>query len=317
MVSPRTILRYLKNLPHYLAQFHLSQQSIYFEKLITEALSHVLYLQFFTANNDNPSIPHRVIWQGSTNPLSKSPPQGPDGIAYCYNFCVTIEATLKTGANQWSQEFAQSIRHCEDFCNQRQIQQKDAFAIMVCTAIHRDSYQSIRNNPRQEYTLFPMMVSDLAKILETSILAITIRHIELRRLFHQLSDCIRNSASLADYLQSSDDLIKKWQKNVLSSEKSVFIGLKSYEAMRRIGRNAIGVSEILQQLQKHPYVAQYLNIIGTKLTIIEIENDLVQQSLACSAGRTIQDNETLFEAVPSTDFKGRGHRLIDAVARMK
>jgi hypothetical protein len=109
----------------------------------------------------------------------------------------------------------------------------------------------------------------------------------------------------------------KWQISVLNSEKSVFIGLKSYEAMRRIGRNAVGVSEILQRLQKHPNVAQYLNIIGTKLTVAEIENDLLKQSLARSAGKTITDNETLFEAVPCSDFKGRGLRFIEAVARIR
>jgi hypothetical protein len=165
--------------------------------------------------------------------------------------------------------------------------------------------------------LIPLRVSDLARILETSILAFTMRHMELRRLFRQMSECIRRSDSLSDYLDSIDDSLTQWQKDVLISEKSVFIGLKSYEAMRKIGRNAIGVSEILQQLLRHPFVGQYLNIIGERLTIDEIENDLLRQSLACLAGRIVQDNEALFEPVLHADFKARGYKLIEAVGRIK
>ena len=317
MTAPRIMLRNLKNLTQYLGQFHRPVQSLHFEKLMAEAFSNVLYLPFYSINNDDPNVQHRVVWHGNDNPLARSPAQNPDATAYCYGFCVTIEATLKDGANQWTQEFAQSLRHCEDFCNRYHIGSRDAFAVLVCTSLHRDTYQSIRATPRQEYLLIPLSVLDLSRILETSILAFTIKHIELRKLFHQLSDCIRSSTSLPDYQDSVRDSLTRWQKDVLSSEKSVFIGLKSYEAMCKIGRNAIGVSEILQRLQKHPLVGQYLNIIGKKLTVNEIENDLVTQSLAYSAGRTIQHHETLFEPVPYADYKGRGHRLIEAMGRIR
>ena len=316
MTSSRTILRNLKNYNQYLAQFHQSQRSTYFEKLIAEAFSNILYLPFYTSDNDDPNIPYRLTWQGIINSVSKAPQGKPDAIAYCYNYYLIIEATLKTGANQWALEFAQSIRHCEDFCNQNGIQQKDVFVLIVCTKLFRDTYRSIKNNPRQEYKLVPIEVSDLAKIFQASILAFTLRHLELRRLFHQISDCIRDSSSVRDFSESVDSSITRWQKDVLKLEKNAFIGVKSYEVMRKIGRTHIGMSEILQKLQRHPIVNQYFNIIGEKIRSDTIGDGLVQQSLVSRLTPTYEGEE-LFEPVPCVDFKGRGLRLIDTVMRIK
>ena len=319
MSSSQTILKNLKNLNQHLALFH-PREPIHFEKLTAETFSHILYLPFYTNYNDNTDIPYRVTWQGSISPFSKAPP-GPDVIAYCYNFYLIIEATLKTGANQWTQEFASSIRHCEDFCNQHGIQKKDVFILMICTKLSRDTYQSIKNHPQQEYKFIPIRVSDVIKILQTSILAFTIKHLEMRKLLHQIYRCIIDSSSLQDYYKTIDSLITGWQKDVLKSEKGAFLSIKSYEAMKKIERNnktnIICISEILTLLQKHPLVGQYFNIVGEKFTIDDIEKNLIQQNLACYTGRSIQSDESIFEAVPFADFKGRSMRLIDAVMRIK
>jgi len=315
MESSRTILKNLKNHNQYSANFPISQQSTYFEQLIAKAFGRILYLPFYASDNDDNKIPYRIVWQGMLNPIDKAPP-GPDAIAYCYGFYLIIEATLKTGAKQWSQEFASSIEHCENFCSQSRIATSDVYGLMVCSELHKRTYRSIKSNPEQEYRLIPIELSKLVRILETSILAFTMRHLELRGLLNQILGCIRSSPSVEDFSESVNDTITAWQKNVLKSERSAFFGVKSYEVMRKIGRNAIGVTEILQRLQKYPIVGRYFNIIGEKPTLEEIEKDLMEQSLACPAGRTIQQDEPLFEPVPSVDFKGRNMRLIDAVMKI-
>lgn len=318
MSFSRKILENLKNLDQYLAQFHQTQQSTYFEKFIAEVFSHILYLPFYASDNDDTNVPHRVTWQGSNSKRSKALSGKPDAIAYCYNFYLVIEATLKTGTKQWSQEFAQSIRRCEDFCSQNNIQSKDIFVLLVCTDLHRDTYQSIKNNPTQ-YNLVPIKISELTKIFETSIWAFTIRHLELRRLLHQISDSIKKSSSIDDFSKRVNDDITKWQNDVLTLEKTTFIGIKSYEIMREIGRNQArnhaGVSEIFQRLQNSSVVKQYFDTIGDKIGMDIIRDSLIQQSLASKLTFTYEGEE-LFEPVPYVDFKGRSLRLIKAVEKI-
>jgi len=312
MTSSRTILENLKNLNQFLGKFHQSKQSAYFEKLIAEVFSHVLYLPYFTSDNEDINTPHRLTWQGQNDPISGAPRGKPDAIAYCSDFCLIIEATLKTGANQCSQEFAQSIRHRENFCSQTAIQQKDAIVLLICTELHIDTYRSIRSSPRQEYKLIPIQVLELVKILETSILAFTMRHLELRLLLNGISNLVQESPSLDDFQRNVDGLLANWQKEVLNGEKCAFLGVKSYEAICQIGRTNVNAAEILSLLLNNSIVKRYFDIIHDKPTIPYIEESLIKQSLGVAIGKTTKD-ELIFERVHSADFKARGLRLIKAV----
>ncbi len=316
MVSSRTILKNLKNIDNYLIKFG-QKKPTYFELLIAEACSNIFHLPLYTIDNDDSSITNRVTWQGNNKNISKAPSGKPDAIIYCYNFCLIIESTLKTGVNQWTQEFAQSIRHCEDFCNNNDINPKDVFVLLICAKLYKDTYRSIKANLRQEYKIVPIEVYHLAKILQTSILAFTLRHVELRKLFNKILDCISNSSSINDFSLSMDTSIKTWQKDVLKLEKDSFIGLKSYEAMEKFERKHVGVSEILKKLQELQVVKQYLNIIGDKINSSMIEESLINQSLAYKLIKTIIEDEVLFEPVPSMDFKVRSLRIIDKVMKIK
>lgn len=317
MASSRTILRNLRNLEDYLTLVLPSEKSAYFEKLIAETFSNILYLPFYTSDNDDPNITHRLTWQGSIIPVSKAPPGKPDAIARCNNYYLIIEATRKTHASQCSQEYASSIRHCEDFCNQNRILPKSVFVLLICTKLHTDTYRTIKNNSGEEKSKFILIkVSELEKILQTSILAFTLRHLELRKLFYKINDCIKDSSSLKAFSKSVDSSITEWQKEVFILEKNAFIGIKSYEVMRKIGKNYISTSEILQKLQKHTIVKQYLNIIDDNISIKAIEDSLVQQSFAARLATTYY-GEGLFDTLPYEDFKSRGLRLIDAVKKIK
>lgn len=313
MISSRTILRHLKKLDR-------AQQSAYFEQLVAQAFSRILYLPFYSSDNDNASISHRVTWLGSETNLSRAPqnanapPNNPDAIAYAYKFCILIESTLKTTGKQWSQEFAQSLRHRDDFVSRTGAHPNDVYIVLVAPELHIDTYRSIRQNPRPEFNFVLLEVPQLAKILETSILAFTMRHLELRRLLNQVPECIKNSSSLRGFYKLLNNLIKGWRQEVLNWEKDAFIGVKSYEVMKEIGKThkAIGVSEILRKLQGHPIVLQYFNIIDSKVSTRDVIESLHQQKLGFRLTPTI-DGEEIFEPVPSLDFKARGLRLIRAV----
>jgi len=312
MVAPRTKLRHLKNYTNYLNNFPPHQRSVCFEKLASESYATILNLPFFSSDNDNPNLKYRVTWLGSDSAHVGAPSGRSDAIACAYGFHILIEPTLKTGSNQWSQEFAACVRHGEAYVAQEGISPDEVYVNLVAPVLHIDTLRSIRRGPRSPIKVIPIEVSMLTTILETSTLAFTMRHLELRHLFNKIWDCVESSSSVSDFQKSSGDEILKWQKEVLRIEKGVFIGFKSYEAMKRIGRKYIGTSEILYRLQKHPYVTHYLKIIGDMILPDYIQESLTQQSFASQIGKTL-DGEGLFCPVLNVDFRGRQERLIKAV----
>jgi hypothetical protein len=314
MISGRTILKHLRNIEKYLGQFRYSE-SVHFENIIGLALSKALYLPFYTRENDDENVLHKVVWQGSdqSGSLVKAPAGKSDIIAYCYSFFLVVEVTRKTGSGQWTDEFAQAVRHCSDFVRTNGIEPNKVYIILITTKLHKDTYFSLRNYPGRKYRFVPIETDVLIRILQTAIMALTIRHFELRTILNKIPECLKNSSSLSNFRIILNEELENWQKQVLRREKRAFIGIKSYEAMRRNPRTAVAVSEILQKLLRHPFVGQYLKILEEELNPSEIEKALIEESLCCCAGKTIQTDEFLFECVPCTDFKGRGLRFINAI----
>lgn len=315
MVAPRTVLRQLRSYTRYLTAFPPNQRSIYFEKLISQAFASVLILPLFSSQNDDTSIRYRVTWLGSDIGPTLAPP-GPDAVASAYGFHILIEPTLKTGSNQWSQEFAACIRHGQTFARQQRWDPTDVYVTLVAPMLHIDTLRSIRQHPRSQFNIVPIDIFGLIHILSTSVMAFSMRHLELRNLFNEIYECVHASTTIPAFQRTSREAIKKWQEHVLRLEKEAFIGVKSYEVMRRIGRNFIGASEILDRLQTHPYVSQYLKIIGERIQSSLIQESLSQLSLACQVGRT-PDGEELFCPVPRSDFRGRQEKLIEAVEALR
>lgn len=317
MGSPRTILKNLRNLDQYLSAFNISLRSTHFELLIAEAFSKILHLPFFDVDNDNPNIPYRVVWKGRANPIEKAPNNEPDAICFCYNFKLLIEATQKTNAKQCSQEFAAAIRHWEDFCNNTRTPKSEVYVLFVCSSLYKDTFRSIKANPTRDCKIVPIETSILQIVLETSNLALSMRHLEIRKLFHDICDSVRNSSSEGDFFIDIKKRVIKWQKDVLNLEKTFFTGLKSYETMRKIGRNYIGMSEILERLQKHPVVKHYFGIIEDRIRNEIIKESLIKESLASILSITTTGEEEIFEPVPQCDFSGRCQRLVNAVVNIR
>jgi len=99
----------------------------------------------------------------------------------------------------------------------------------------------------------------------------------------------------------------------LQTERITFVGVKSYETIRRIGRRFVSSGEIFQSLRGDPAVEGYVAISGgERLGSNEIEQGLLQLSLGYPLGKTPQ-GEALFSPVPLTDFKNREKRLVKLV----
>ena len=299
----------------YLRSFPQNQHSIYFEDLISEAVARLLFLDYYNHNNDAPSVIHKVVWNGTITP-PQGAPSGSDAIACCYGFHLLIEPTMKTGANQMTQEFAPALRHCTQYCRQHNLTQNEVFSVLICPDIYIDTYNSIKHNHPNNFFVVPITVSHLEKILQTTILAFTIRHIEIKRLLLKISENLVYSTSLDNYIERVNTQINNWQAEILKIEKNHFIAVKSYEAIKKIGGNVVGMSQIIKLLYRHPIVNQYCNIIEEKITPNIIENSLTELKLACSS-KTYTNNETFFEPVPFRDFESRNLRFIDYIKNIQ
>jgi len=306
-VAPYTVWKKLRNYNNYLLKFHKIFQSTYFEELIVQSFSSLLHLPYYDRDNEDLSIPHRVTWNGSRKSQTKAP-GGPDGIARPHDFFIVIEATLKKGTIQWAQEFAPSLRHAEDLNKVLNVDPKNIFTVLVTQEIHRDTYLSVKNsNNTHQYKVILLEIEALSKVIETSYLAFTLRQIEIRELFINLLDRLSDSRNLANFSKDSQTYVAEWQKKVLKIEKETILALKSYETMVKIRRDHVGIGEILQRLGKNTFVRWYLARINEEIEHDTIRRSLLQESLACSNGRT-HTGEYIISPVPFFDFKSRCER---------
>lgn len=307
MADLRTLLANLRDLEPYLSQVPPPQQSARFEHLVTEALSHILHLPFYTKDNDDTSVEYRVVWNGSTVNWSKAP-GGLDGIACAYEFCMLLEATLKTGKPQWAQECAPCIDRYGSFVAGTGRDKRDCYLLMILTELHDYTYTSIKERAAQGDHFVLLPVAQLATVLETISLAFTTKHLDIRLLWNSLQDCCAKSEHKDDFLNHAVANVTAWQNELLKKEKTTFLGIKSYHAMRRIG-NVAATSEILQQLYGDSIVERYYRTLDATLNPSDIEASLEQEKLGYCAGR-ILTGEPLYAPVPILDVKGRARLFI-------
>lgn len=313
MRSAQTIRNHLGNITPFITGFQQNQRSVQFEYIVSEAFAHIFDVSFFDSAHDNSTKTYRVTWRGTISPITQSP-HGADTIARCYGYYLLIEPTRKTGANQWSDEFAPAIRHCNDFCRIENVNNQNVLCVLVCTSLHSDTYNSLKNPPNRNHKIIPLTTTNLEKILQTTMLANTITHLEIRRLLNNISITLENSISLVDFQSQTENDINKWQKLVLKNEKQIAIGMKACEVMRDLGRPTFFVSEIRIQLQQDAIINEYYDTIGEILTIKDIEDALKQYDMACFHSKSIQHEESIFEQIPKEDLKARMKKILKKVS---
>lgn len=292
-----------------------------FEKLIAEAFSCILNLPLYSLDDDKPEMPYRVTWYGRVSTM-KPEPEGPDTIVYGYDFFLLIEATRLKGRKQWSREFSPAISHCKEFCEQPEVRHEDVFVLLVCDhPLCEETFQSIKVNPdRDKYKLIPMETETVIKILETSLVALTMTHLEIRKLFPKIHNALKQTSSLQEFKGRVNTKIDEWQKEVLKDEKEAFTGIKSYEILlsaAKGGSEDLKLSQIFNALLRQPTVQQYFDVIGKNVLNPElVEQSLVPQGLASCVGRTIND-EPRYVATPLADFRNRNDRLVKELRKIK
>jgi hypothetical protein len=302
MPNLQTVTDNIKRLDAYLESYLLEQRSTRFEHLVTKSLGHMLRLPFYNFDNDDSSISHRVVWNGSEAKWTRVGGTV-DGTVFAYEFCAVVEATLKTGNRQFYDEFTRSLKHYENFLSTTGTKSEDCYLLLIMTELNNETYTAIKQKVTENCRHVLLPISSLVIILETYTLAVTARHADFRLLLEKILSCCKYSSNMINFLQQSTDEIQRWRQGVLLKEKSLFLGAKSYKALRSFGRQA-GASEIYGELNCDSVVARYLATMGHELSYDDITKSLECERLAYKA-ENLPSGEGIYFPLPFPDVKGR------------
>ena len=310
----------LFNLKRYLKRYPQNCQPAAFEYLVACALSQILYLPMQTKDTENNTIKHRVIWYGSVDKarktISKSP-SGADCICFAYGYNMLIECTLRNGANQWRREFVESLNHYNDFMRVENIDKKNIYLFIIAPKLHESTYTGFKQKVIEGLNIIILEPTHLAKICDISKIVLSIRHLDLRRLFNELVEELKLSISLKSFKTDLRKSIYQWRKNLLKISKTVFFGLRAYEAMikvkRSTGRSIIGTSEIITKFHRDRKLKDCMKLLGGEDLTSFIKEGLLSERLAYLIPTP---DEALFCIVNRIDFTAIGLRLIRAVRKI-
>ena len=303
----------LNNLRQYLSRYPNCHPDA-FEYLVARAFSQIFDLPFQSRDNEDNTVSHRVIWHGSAadekNRIIVKSPSGPDSICYAYGFSILVEATLRKSSDQWRNEFVESLKHYDAFLKNESADKEDVFLTLIFPKLHRDTHTGFQQKAKEGHNIVLLESPHLAKIWDTCKTVFTARHLDLHRLFDDLAEKLREATSFDKFRRDLNKSISEWQKKVSNREKTVFFGLKSYEAMKRVGEKIVGMSGILGHLQGDRKVERYMRMLGGGDLKAYIKDGLVNERLADS---TKAHGEDMFCRISHVDFEARGLRLIKAV----
>lgn len=291
----------LKTLDTYIGSFPSKNQPARFEHLGCKSLSYLLRLPFFDSTSDESTIPHKVVWQGSESTWSKSP-GGADGIIRAHEFCMVLEATLQKGRRQWSQEFATCVNHYDACLAGLGLSNVDCYLLLLLTDLNDYTYTSIKQKTKEKCRFVLLTVSMLVDLLQTYAVAFAAAHSDLRLILEDLIYCCEHSEDKLDFLLRANDAIKNWRTDLLLKEKRVFVGVRSYHALYKLGGMG-SLSQILSYLYDDSIVTEYFTILGRRLIPTDIEISLDEERLAYKAQSVPGDK--IYVPMPFSDINSR------------
>ena len=282
--SPRAALAKLRDLRNFLGGYPDNQRSAIFEYIVSKSFAYALGLPFFTASDNHSALKRKVVWNGSLNPISKAPP-GPDCLVYCYSCNCVVEPTRREGAGQWISEGAQLVRHAAETTTRFHWNHLNTYSILVATKIAKDTFYNFHTNPGG-LKIVLLEVEHLISVLETSVLAFSMRPTELNGLMEEAINHLRVCPNLKSYRTCITGSISVWKHRILESEKYVFVGLKALKTMKDMNRvPPIGLGELYGRMSQNNWVKHYLGLIEQSLDTQFITESLTRQGFAyCQPG---------------------------------
>lgn len=307
----------LAKLRGYLDRYVLGDQPAAFEFLVAVAFHRIFHLPFQWSDTKDDKVKHRIIWYGCFDRINKRfypSPYGPDSICFAYRFYILIEGTLRGDVStQWRREFVESLNHYDEFVISRNLDRSEVYLALIAPEFHRNTYTGFKQKAIEGYNILLLESSTLAKVSNISENISTLRHLDLRHLVNNMVKKFRESTSLGSFRKDLNRCVADWEVELLKQEKTIYFGLKSYEAMKKVGSKIVGVSEIMLKLERDRKFQRYLRKLGGGDLSAYIREGLIRERLA----RIVETpGEDFFWRVDSADFSARGSRLIRAVEQI-
>lgn len=298
----------------YLNRYAAAERPGAFEFLVAGAFAQSLHLPFQSRKTEDNTVEHRVLWYGHYDRKNKKfsySPAGADSICFAYGYYVLIEATTRGNvANQWRREFVESITHYDNFISERNLEKRDVYLALVAPEFHRNTYTGFKQKTLEGNHILLLESATLARISKICKNVPTLLHLDLRKLLRDMVGELRNSGSLKGLRKGFSKCITDWEVNLLRQEKTVYFGLKGYEAMKRIGRNTVGMSEIMIEFQRDGKLEYCLRKLDGGDLADYVKEGLLTERLARFVPGPDDD---LFRKVDGADFRARSLRVIREV----
>ncbi|MFX1521179.1 MAG: hypothetical protein ACFFCD_14800, partial [Promethearchaeota archaeon] len=85
----------------------------------------------------------------------------------------------------------------------------DVYILLIVKSLHEDTFISIKSSITSNYNFVPIELSGLVTILETSLLAFSLRHSEVIKLFNKIKK-INRSNSKDDFIVYIENTVIRW-----------------------------------------------------------------------------------------------------------
>jgi len=293
----------------YLNDFDKALRPTRFEELAVEAFAGLLHVVFYDAPTEDAEQVLRATWRGGGPDTRNAPGNAADGLIRAAGFFILVEATLREKSDQWAREFAQVVRHAKQETKSLDTDPADVYCVLVAPTVFDDTFESTRSyNERSPHKIIPLELKPLAHAVETSAMALTIRHADVRRLLIRLVECLAACSDVGSWRRQVQGCVSAWRSEVLAQEKTTTIALKSYEAMIRSGQERMAMSEILLFLNRDRTLQAYLKRLRVSVDPKLVEGSLVQESLVAETKKIDLTGDIFFVPIPLTDFCARCDR---------
>lgn len=306
-MEPEQACSHIRNIEGYLSKFREGKiRAAAFEYLVTSAVAHIFSVPHIQSGERKTPTTTQVMWYGTEEREGENfipASEGCDGVCKGNGGWLVIEATTSTGNNQWRQEFCRSLDHLNDFKSSNGLSDNNTYLMLVATEISSQTFRSFASVAKETDNRIALVDLEILIILqELAQVSPTVTHTELFKMMETISECLKASASIGNYLRKINRKLLEWRKELLIDEAKTLIGIESYKTLL----NSDGVSsmsDISKQLLNNSRIKKLLEL--TEIEILpnsKIHEAIVTHRFGIKVG-SVGEGDFLYESFTVPEFK--------------